>query len=224
LSVDPKGSSAKTHRPQTWNRYSYSWNSPINYVDPDGREPNKAQAGSAAGFVAMVQEIERRNPRHTPGQVLKIAATEISRNADALGNTRYVYTTEAGWIDQKHFFAAAQSATIRGQALTNILGIGLEISQIGTASFFSYEDTGSNAAGAEFGAKVLYPDGSPLSSQVQTYLKSRGLTDPLNAPNYQQMPENMNTGGSSGGPGQSNQKVRATDIPCTGRAETPCPK
>jgi RHS repeat-associated protein len=36
-SVDPAAESFDTDYPQSWNRYSYSGNSPINLIDPDGR-------------------------------------------------------------------------------------------------------------------------------------------------------------------------------------------
>jgi RHS repeat-associated protein len=39
LSVDPTWESADLGRPQSWNRYSYVLNNPINYTDPDGRCP-----------------------------------------------------------------------------------------------------------------------------------------------------------------------------------------
>ncbi len=33
--------SANSRAPQTWNRYTYSFNNPLNLVDPDGRSPQK---------------------------------------------------------------------------------------------------------------------------------------------------------------------------------------
>jgi RHS repeat-associated protein len=37
LSVDPAWESADLRRPQSWNRYSYVLNNPVNMVDPDGK-------------------------------------------------------------------------------------------------------------------------------------------------------------------------------------------
>lgn len=37
--MDPAGESVSLSRPQTWNRYVYSYNNPLSYVDPDGRAP-----------------------------------------------------------------------------------------------------------------------------------------------------------------------------------------
>lgn len=39
LSVDPTWSSADLSRPQSWNRYSYVMNNPVNMTDPDGKVP-----------------------------------------------------------------------------------------------------------------------------------------------------------------------------------------
>jgi hypothetical protein len=39
MSPDPSGSSAQAkYEPQRWNRYAYSLNNPIKYLDPDGRD------------------------------------------------------------------------------------------------------------------------------------------------------------------------------------------
>ena len=37
LSVDPVLDSADPTNPQSWNRYAYTFNNPLKYVDPDGR-------------------------------------------------------------------------------------------------------------------------------------------------------------------------------------------
>jgi RHS repeat-associated protein len=42
MSVDPSGASIDRSGPQSWNRYSYSYNSPLKFVDHDGKAPNIA--------------------------------------------------------------------------------------------------------------------------------------------------------------------------------------
>jgi RHS repeat-associated protein len=37
LSVDPTWESADLGKPQTWNRYAYVTNNPIDRIDPDGK-------------------------------------------------------------------------------------------------------------------------------------------------------------------------------------------
>jgi RHS repeat-associated protein len=209
LSVDRKLDVEKAvHEPQMWNRYSYALNNPTNLVDRNGEEPDKTQAGTANQLVDIVRRIERANPGASPGRILTITDSYLRGHADDPGNTRYVYTAKRGWIDAKHLFAGAVTAgniggAQLGQAATNVLGFGLEVSQVGTPSFFSYEDLGSNAAGANFAANVFYPEGSPLSQQILNYLNSEGAVAPTAAPNWNQLPAQMNQGGSSGRPDQT---------------------
>jgi RHS repeat-associated protein len=49
MSVDPALESEILEHPQTWNRYSYVYNNPLRFTDPDGRCPNCLAAG--AGFL-----------------------------------------------------------------------------------------------------------------------------------------------------------------------------
>jgi RHS repeat-associated protein len=55
LSVDPSFESAYLENPQTWNRYAYVYNRPLQFNDPDGRVPNLLAAvgvGAAGGILA----------------------------------------------------------------------------------------------------------------------------------------------------------------------------
>jgi hypothetical protein len=51
MSLDPSQSSADPLKPQTWNRYVYTLNNPLRFIDPDGlaaQDPNKQRDPNAA--------------------------------------------------------------------------------------------------------------------------------------------------------------------------------
>jgi RHS repeat-associated protein len=61
-SVDPLGASGKPANPQTWNRYSYTWNRPTIAIDPDGLSTIVilvAPRSSGGGGGATVQVFDR---------------------------------------------------------------------------------------------------------------------------------------------------------------------
>jgi RHS repeat-associated protein len=62
LGLDPTWSSADAKQPQTWNRYSYAENNPVNLTDPDGKCPS-CVGGLVGGIVGVgvagYQEIKR---------------------------------------------------------------------------------------------------------------------------------------------------------------------
>ncbi|MBL8195607.1 MAG: RHS repeat-associated core domain-containing protein, partial [Blastocatellia bacterium] len=49
MSIDPLGRSQQLEDPQTWNRYTYTLNNPINLTDPLGLEPNDKEKSSRVG-------------------------------------------------------------------------------------------------------------------------------------------------------------------------------
>lgn len=203
-SVDPKEIAFETKfekileyigTPQNWNRYIYVRNNPLALTDLDGREPNKAQAGTAQQIVAVIQQIERQNPGASNKEILQKTADYFrNMNDSKSGSIRYVYTQEAGWIDFKHFFAAAEDTAINsylGEIETNVKGLGVEILQTveGDDSAFSYEDLGSNQQGARFGGRWFESDGSSVSSQVGSFLNNTLVArSPQAANNYNQLP------------------------------------
>jgi RHS repeat-associated protein len=180
--------------PQNWNLYAYVLNSPLVLIDQDGREPNKAQAGTAADIVAIIRKIEKDNPTLTQTEILQRVDGYFRTKPDEAGNVRYVYTKENGWLDMKHFFAAANVAANSsiGEVKTIVGGLLVEIGQTleGDESAFSYEDLPTNAAGAEFGDEEFKPGGDKLSSQVEKFLeKTLQATLPQFAPNYAALPK-----------------------------------
>lgn len=64
LSVDPTWDSADLGKPQSWNRYSYVWNNPVNATDPDGR----------LGFLTNDPEVLRQRHEKIIGTAAKLFA------------------------------------------------------------------------------------------------------------------------------------------------------
>jgi RHS repeat-associated protein len=61
--VDPSWESADVSRPQSWNRYAYVENDPINKIDPDGRNWVGALIGGAIGVGAeSIRQIRSGEP------------------------------------------------------------------------------------------------------------------------------------------------------------------
>lgn len=186
-------------------RFSYVLNNPLLLTDPDGREPNKSQAATIQQIVAIVEQTERDNPNLGPREILQRVDGFFRNQTEGPGDWRYVYTEEKGWIDFKHFFAAANQAASVGEAVTDALGVGMELFQTvtGSTSAFSYEDLPSNATGADFGDDVFDPNGAPLSQQVASYVNGLRPTVPTAAPNYGSVPDapdygsRLNQSGSS---------------------------
>lgn len=65
LSVDPTWASADLGRPQSWNRYGYVMNNPVNMTDPDGKCPQSLTGRPCANPLngtALVIRREKHNP------------------------------------------------------------------------------------------------------------------------------------------------------------------
>lgn len=165
-------------------------------TDPDGEEPNKSQAVTIQQIVAIVEQTQRDNPNLGPREILQRVDGFFQAQRDAPGDPRYVYTEERGWVDFKHFFAAANQAASVGEVATNALGLAVEVVQTITQnpSAFSYEDLPSNAAGADFGDDVFDPNGAPLSEQVASYVNGLKPTAPTAAPNFAALPDSTDLG------------------------------
>src|SRR6267378_695615 len=73
MSVDPSSVSINKFNPQSWNRYSYTYNNPLKYVDQNGKWPTEIHN----------QIIDRAFPglSQAQRQVLKDASAHVDRLA-----------------------------------------------------------------------------------------------------------------------------------------------
>jgi RHS repeat-associated protein len=204
LSLDPRMSDFPFMSP-----YCYAANSPIMFIDVNGEGPDKK---GAKGRTAYLKKITN----HVTRTMLLDAMykyyggrfnTSNSANSEHDKN-RYVYSTRWGWIDMKHFFAAAyhtDMSLISGDYVLS-KGEGLERKQQkqNNASAYSYEDLVSNLMGVYFEEYLedfkVNPDDKEameayrLKGQayvLEQFMKEIGIVDDeTQAPNYKGLPIN----------------------------------
>ncbi len=77
-SVDPLLASGTIYHPQTWNRYSFTLNNPLKYIDPTGMYVWSASLGGSAADAQVSEEIRRKR------QEFRDARSAAERARDAL--------------------------------------------------------------------------------------------------------------------------------------------
>jgi RHS repeat-associated protein len=97
FSVDPQNRRKSTGGPQVWNRYAYAANSPINYVDPNGRDPIRFQEGGRdkALWRMLVRFAQRKSGRDAlariaqrPGFKASLADARLVDISQVMANRR----------------------------------------------------------------------------------------------------------------------------------------
>jgi monoamine oxidase len=163
--------------PASLNRYSYVHNNPYSYTDPMGHAPNQAGA---------------TDWHHVGGALASKTLSELS--ASKLGNdARYFYTDRYGWIDIRHFGAAAAEVREKGKPgfLVKALGYGVEVQQWfseGAGAYrsaFSPEDLPSNSAGISFAESI--GEGESLPAAFARWALEAGAKD-LGDSGYERLP------------------------------------
>ncbi len=135
-----------TASPMTLNRYSYVLNNPYKYTDPTGKAPNQAGATDWHHVAGALQS----------GSLSQLSASH-GTNA-----SRYFFTEKFGWVDIRHFGAAASQVADKGMPgpVVKAMGYGVEVQQWMNEgpndyqSAFSPEDIPSNSAGVDFAQSI----------------------------------------------------------------------
>ena len=179
-----------------WTPYSAFANNPILFVDKKGEEPY-------LDFVANIETIIRNMKAANVDDIIDAAnyfgvySKTLSENTTV---KRQVYTQRVGWIDLKHFFAAA----VLYQTFIPIESYVLEQGEqkerdqeaSGNLSAWGKEDLQSNLRGLIFaknfaGFEELFSlDGADFYAAFQSYFEYLEATAPENAPDYNQIPKN----------------------------------
>jgi RHS repeat-associated protein len=224
--------------PQKFNSYSYVRNNPFTYLDPNGEEPTKAQAGTISSFIKLMNTSPSKAGQYkgqAAGNYLSKAGStsfnwshfrpEPNETYYNTLSTRYIYTEKGGWVDMSHFmFYAGTAYQFKldgendpvGKAIQD--GYRQEFSDRFTAkqSAYSYEDLPSDKYGADFATNYFNPNSKlTLSEQINNYFTNvLKATDPSKAPNFWTMPEKD----SKNPPSKTNHTTKPVDLKVTIRS------
>jgi RHS repeat-associated protein len=186
----------------------YVKNSPTNWVDPSGKEPEQRLSTDVDTYIDFLNKTKNKMGRlknqEAEDALFRQAATNGAEptNTGEISNAplRYIYTEKGGWIDMSHFLYYGGRA-IKYKRLKFFHPVSLcvqdgyaqeirDLTQPFAHSAFSYEDLPSDRLGAEFAINYFNPKSNrTFGEQLRNYLKNKlGATEPTNAPNWNQIP------------------------------------
>ncbi len=191
------------------NWYTYTYNNPLKYTDPNGLQPVKDQAGKVGVFTRIMNNTKRKVGEQVGDKAAgalrylgERKGLKPAKMGPLTGNVkgRYVYTTKKGWVDMSHFlFYAGRAMIHQYEGKENPLELAVREGEwqersdliLRPSSAYSYEDLPSNYLGADFAINYFNVDDSELtlSNQIDNYLGTLGAIDPKKAPNWSQIPQ-----------------------------------
>lgn len=175
------------HKFPSLSPYNYVGNNPIVFIDEDGKEPSRNQAGTIEEAVQQWKD----KGLTTMSEIRDFVATKT----DDVMAIRYVYTKDEGWIDLQHYFGVQTFGKIPMDLLEpasgNKIAQHLLLGEGADKSYYSYEDLPSNEFSSQkshmkYGLVDL--QGEELFNSVLEHFESAKATCAENAPNWRQMP------------------------------------
>jgi RHS repeat-associated protein len=182
--------------------YAYTFQNPIKYVDPNGKEPIKSQAVSLSELIRALASVRASSLEDIVSWYGGIDNRWAAVARKGMLNERYVYSKSWGWIDMRHFSAAAYGTDLLLASSNDILKRGEETElaqeRANNASAWSYEDLVSNALGVYFEQYAEDYKGNALQALTSFFKEIGVVENPLEiAPNElpdaerQTPPQNM---------------------------------
>ncbi len=198
------------YQPEVLALFSYAHLNPIKLIDPDGNEPNNAQAITWQQARQIIISNSRTTGKTiTLQNLLYLQGARGGKKVGPFGGDRggrYVWTAKRGWMDLGHFFQVAGKAqeklgsagrltakwTYQGRAAFEAGLFAMtsyaENKDKGTASYNSYEDRPSNRAGADFFLGYYEGGrGKELLKNLDKFFEDAGAGRPQDAANWKKM-------------------------------------
>ena len=178
--------------------YNFCVNNPILFVDIDGNEPTKL---NSVGLSAYIASLRTANVL-TLSDLLNTQGGHPYVFGDASWSSqRYLYSPKWGWIDMRHFAAAAlrtDNPLFTGEGtLVAMEEHEKESEKTEPSSAWDYEDLTSNLLGVYFETYLESDEAKDkdLATNIHDYLQQLGFVeDPTHlAPNYGSLPEDNNS-------------------------------
>jgi RHS repeat-associated protein len=164
----------------SWSPYVYCMDNPLKFVDKDGKEPTKPRVSSLTNLLKALNSKDIKSLKDMIAWYGGVNAKIYSVKGKGSLNERYVYSTTWGWIDMRHFSAAAYVTDKPFVSAKDLLKKGeateKEQEEKGNRSAWSYEDLVSNALGAYFQEYASNYDGSVVEA-LESFLCSIGVVD-----------------------------------------------
>ena len=180
--IDPK-----TKKYPDLSPYATFNNNPIFFTDPNGQEPIKPSATSLSGLIKVLNSKNVESLADLISWYGGIEPPGPNDNVKSNGwlTERYVYSKSWGWIDMRHFSAAAYGTDLLLASSDDILENGERTEagqeQAGYPSAWSYEDLVSNALGVYFESYLDDYNGTTLEALESFFKDIVVVENPLEA-------------------------------------------